>query len=274
MLADAATWLVAAVLLLPVRRHAALRAEADVPGIPATPATTATSTLTELREGWRLFRGTTWLWVVVAAFGLLNAIAAGAWLTLGPALAGETIGRQAWGWVLSAEAAGALLATLVLLRVGLPRPLLVGMLAVSLLGVPMVILGTDPSVGLLVVASFVAGIGMEVFGMGWNLAMQENVDDTSCPGPTPTTHWARTSPCRWASSSTARWATGSATPRGRLEWRRLRDRRPLRPAVPVGAHAAPGPARRHCRRLTGRRAPARRRCGGPSRCRGARRQVT
>jgi MFS family permease len=177
VLADAATWLAAAVLLLPVRRQAAVRAEADVPGIPA-PATTATSTLTELREGWRLFRGTTWLWVVVAAFGVLNAIAAGAWLTLGPALAGETIGRQAWGWVLSAEAAGALLATLVLLRVGLPRPLLVGMLAVSLLGVPMLILGTDPRVGLLVVASFVAGIGMEVFGMGWNLAMQENVDDT------------------------------------------------------------------------------------------------
>ena len=108
---------------------------------------------------------------------MLNAIGAGAWLTLGPALAGETIGRQAWGWVLSAEAAGALVATLVLLRVALPRPLLVGMVAVSLLGIPMVVLGLDPRVGLLVVASFVAGIGLEVFGMGWNLAMQENVDE-------------------------------------------------------------------------------------------------
>ena len=56
----------------------------------------------------------------------------------------ETIGRQAWGWVLSAEAAGALVATLVLLRVALPRPLLVGMLGGSLLGIPMVILGVDP----------------------------------------------------------------------------------------------------------------------------------
>ena len=171
VLADAATWLVAALLLLPVRRHASPRAESQASG------DTATSTITELREGWRLFRDTTWLWAVVAGFGVLNAIAAGAWLTLGPALAGETIGRQAWGWVLSAEAAGALVATLVLLRVALSRPLLVGMVGASLLGIPMAILGVDPRVGLLVVASFAAGIGLEVFGMGWNLAMQENIDE-------------------------------------------------------------------------------------------------
>jgi MFS family permease len=172
VLADAACWLVAALLLLPVRHHASTRAAAPERVGPAT------STLTELREGWRLFRGTTWLWAVVAGFGVLNAIAAGAWLTLGPALAGETIGRQAWGWVLSAEAAGALVATVVLLRVALPRPLLLGMAAVSLLGIPMTMLGLDPRVGLLVAASFVAGIGLEVFGMGWNLAMQENVDES------------------------------------------------------------------------------------------------
>jgi len=174
VLADAATWLVAALLLVPVRHRATPRAALDLAGHPAS----APSTLHELREGWRLFRGTTWLWAVVAGFGVLNAIGAGAWLTLGPALAGGTIGRQAWGWVLSAEAAGALLATVVLLRVRLPRPLFVGMLAVSLLGVPMLVLGLDLRVGLLVVASFAAGIGLEVFGMGWNLAMQENVDES------------------------------------------------------------------------------------------------
>ena len=38
-------------------------------------------------------------------------------------------------------------------------------------------LGVDPHLVALVVAAFVAGAGIEVFGMGWNLAMQENIDD-------------------------------------------------------------------------------------------------
>ena len=69
------------------------------------------------------------------------------------------------------------MATGVLLRVALPRPLLVGMLGCSLLGIPHGHARARPGVGLLVVASFAAGIGLEVFGMGWNLAMQENIDE-------------------------------------------------------------------------------------------------
>ena len=58
----------------------------------------------DLREGWRYFVGTTWLWVVVLAFGVLNALSAGAFGTLGPVLAKETsIGETGWGLVLSAR---------------------------------------------------------------------------------------------------------------------------------------------------------------------------
>ena len=41
----------------------------------------------------------------------------------------------------------------------------------------MMMLGARPALVALVVAAFVGGIGIEVFGMGWNLAMQENIDD-------------------------------------------------------------------------------------------------
>ncbi len=168
VLLDAAAWLAAAALLLPVRRAVGRRQVRDAP---------QESALTELREGWALFRGTTWLWVVVLAFAALNAIGSGAWMTLGPALASETIGRQAWGWVLSAESVGVLVATVVLLRLPLPRPLFVGMVGAAALGAPIVLLGLAPSTALLVGASLVAGIGLEVFGMGWNLALQEHVPD-------------------------------------------------------------------------------------------------
>lgn len=162
---DALTWAVAALLLLPVK-------------IPPRPARTEeTSTLDELREGWTLFRRTTWLWVVVLGFGGLNMIHNGALFTVGPVVAQDTIGRQAWGWVLSAEAAGLLVMSLILLRVRLERPLLWGMLAIVLNALPMLMLGIDPVVTALVVAAFVGGMGIEVFSIGWSLAMQENIED-------------------------------------------------------------------------------------------------
>ena len=115
--------------------------------------------------------------MVVLGFGVLNAIHSGAWFTLGPARAKETIGEQGWGLVLSAEAVGLLLMTLIMLRVPLKRPLLLGMLGISLLGLPILMLGAYPHLAILMIATFVAGAGTEVFSMGWNLAMQEHVPD-------------------------------------------------------------------------------------------------
>jgi MFS family permease len=162
---DALTWLLAAVLLLPVR-------------LPArAPREEASTAWTELREGWDLFRGTTWLWVVVLAFGLLNMIHAGAWNTLGPAVAQDTIGKQAWGYVLSAESVGLLLMTVVLLRLPIGRPLRLGMVGCAVMGLPILLLGVEPRLAVLLVAAFLAGAGIEVFSIGWNLAMQENIPE-------------------------------------------------------------------------------------------------
>jgi MFS family permease len=166
LMADAITWFVAAVLLLPV----------DIP--PRPPRTEAKpSAVAELREGWTFFWQTTWLWVVVVAFCFLNAIHAGSLFTLGPAVAKDTFGAEGWGLALSAESAGLLLMTIVMLRVRLERPLLLGMLGITTLGIPVLTLGLQPEVTVMVVAMFVAGAGTEVFSIGWNLAMQEHIDD-------------------------------------------------------------------------------------------------
>jgi MFS family permease len=167
LLVDALMWLVAAALLLGMRVPRRESARTERP-----------NTLTELREGWDYFRRTTWLWLVVLAFCALNAIHSGAIATLGPVIAKQTIGAQGWGLVLSAEAAGLLLMTVVLLRVRLERPLLFGVLAISLVGLPMILLGVYPHVGLVAAAMLLAGAGVEVFNLGWTLAMQENVDES------------------------------------------------------------------------------------------------
>jgi MFS family permease len=164
---DALTWLAAAALLAGTR-------------VPPREARRqhGRGTLAELREGWDFFRRTTWLWLVVLAFCALNAIHTGAMSTLGPVIAKQTIGEQGWGLALSAESAGLLLMTIVMLRVRLERPLLYGILAISLVGLPMIVLGLYPHAALVAAAMLLAGAGVEVFNLGWSLAMQENVDET------------------------------------------------------------------------------------------------
>ncbi len=162
--ADALSFLIASLLLLPVRLPGPVR-DAD-----------AQSTFAELREGWSLFAGTTWLWVIVLAFGVLNAIHSGALLTLGPVVAKDTIGEQGWGYILSAESLGLLAMTAVMLRRRLERPLFFGMLGIATAGFPMIVLGAAPELLPLVVLAFVAGAGIELFTLGWTLAMQEHIE--------------------------------------------------------------------------------------------------
>jgi MFS family permease len=164
---DASTWLVAA----------ALMAKVKIPAREPRAGAPKPSTLHELREGWQLFIGTRWLWIVVTAFCVLNAIHSGALFTLGPALADHTIGADGWGYALSAHAIGLLAMTLILARVRIRRPLLSGMIGISLLSVPMIMYGLDPALVPLVIAMFVAGGGIQVFGIGWDLAMQENIEE-------------------------------------------------------------------------------------------------
>jgi MFS family permease len=63
------------------------------------------------------------------------------------------------------------------MRLPLRRPLRTGMIAISLFGLPMLVLGFEPVLAAAMVGAFLGGVGMEVFGLGWNLAMQEHVPD-------------------------------------------------------------------------------------------------
>lgn len=163
---DAFTYAVAIVCLAQVR----------LPAQEAAPSRRA-SMWRELRDGWSEFTSRTWLWVVVVVFGVNNAIHVGVIGVLGPLLASTTpgLGEAAWGMVLSAEAAGTVLMTLVMLRLAQRHPLREGMVAVSLVAVPILALGLSPQLVVLVVAFFVAGAAVEVFGVGWSTALHEHV---------------------------------------------------------------------------------------------------
>jgi len=114
--------------------------------------------------------------VIVLAFGVLNALASGGFSTLGPAHAkASEIGVHGWALILSAGAAGLVTTSIVLLRVPLRRPLLFGMLGCAVYAGQMIALGTTTELWVLMAVAFVGGAGIEIFGLGWELAMQEHV---------------------------------------------------------------------------------------------------
>ncbi|GAB3630856.1 MFS transporter [Microbacterium shaanxiense] len=131
----------------------------------------------DLRTGWDEFRSRTWLWVIVLAFMIMNAIHVGAWGVVGPYIAknNELLGITGWGWVISAEGVGVLLMTLVLMWFPLKRPLRLGMIGMAFFAIPLTMLGLHPAVALLAIAALLAGAGLEVFSTGWNVAMMETI---------------------------------------------------------------------------------------------------
>ena len=135
------------------------------------------SMVRDLREGWSEFTSRQWLWVIVVAFGVTNAIHVGVIGVMGPLVAKTTpaIGEAGWGVILAAEAAGTVLMTLVMMRLRLTHPLRAGMIATAVIAVPLAMLGVAPAIVPLAVAFLIGGAAIEVFGVGWNTALHEHV---------------------------------------------------------------------------------------------------
>jgi MFS family permease len=125
-------------------------ARVDVPF--AGVAKAAGTVLADLREGWGEFRSRTWVWVIVAQFGVVNAALAGAGGVLGPVVADQSIGRKAYGLVLAASTLGLVAGSVVALRYQPRRALLFGTSAVLVTALPPLALALTPTVALLMVA--------------------------------------------------------------------------------------------------------------------------
>jgi MFS family permease len=164
MVVQAIGWLIAIPILALVK-------------LPPPAHSGGTTMFHDLRIGWQEFWSRSWLWTVVLAFMVMNAIHVGAWGVVGPYIAknNDMLGIAGWGWVVSAEGVGVLLMTLLLLWFPLRRPLRFGMIGMAAFAIPLTVLGAHPAVVLLAIAAFIAGAGVEIFNTGWNLALMENV---------------------------------------------------------------------------------------------------
>jgi MFS family permease len=163
---DAGTFAVSALSL------AALR-------LPRRPREAArASTLADLREGLRIVRSRTWLWVMILYFGVFNVVAFPAFSVLGPYLAKHSLGgASAWATILTGGAIGAVLGGLLALRVQPSRPLLTGELACLLVAVPTALLAVHAPALAIAAASLTATTGVIWADAVWHTLLQRQIPE-------------------------------------------------------------------------------------------------
>jgi MFS family permease len=144
--------------------------------LPAGLRMAGSSVVQELREGWHDFWSRTWLWGIVVQFGILNAAESGAVNVLGPNVAKHHLGGPAgWGLVLTAQAVGLILSGLLLLRWRPRRLLLVATFGAFGIALPCLALARPLPLPAVLVFAFAAGCGMQIFGVLWGTAVQQEI---------------------------------------------------------------------------------------------------
>ena len=159
---DAGTYTIAAVLYSLIR-------------VAHTPRATRERMLSELADGAREVLRHTWLWLLIGQALLYHLFYGGAQGVLGPIVVGDTWGEQAWGWALSALMAGFVAGGLVALRWRPRRLLRAGVLMLALTAAFPLAMATAGHVGLVLLGAFVHGVGLQLFSVSWDLAIQQNI---------------------------------------------------------------------------------------------------
>ncbi|MFJ4081413.1 MFS transporter [Streptomyces iakyrus] len=146
--------------------------------VPAAPPAPSPGLVHELRVGWQEFTSRSWVWVIVVAFCFLNAGSTASFAVLGPAVADTTgIGRSGWGLVVAAGSLGAVAGGVLSLSWRPRRAILVGCALMGLTAMTPLLLALAPYTWALVVANFVAGVGIEQAGVAWYSTLNEQIPE-------------------------------------------------------------------------------------------------
>jgi predicted MFS family arabinose efflux permease len=160
---DAVTFLVSAAFVFQVK-------------VPVAAREAGASFVHELREGWGEFRSRAWLWSIVVGFMFINAFGFGSYFVLGPIVSNDHLGgASAWGLILASSAAGMVIGGLLALRWKPDRILLAAMLAMFALAPVSFLLAIPTPLVPIMVASLVGGVGVEIFSVMWDMAMQQQI---------------------------------------------------------------------------------------------------
>jgi MFS family permease len=130
----------------------------------------------DLREGWSEFRSHTWLWVIVAQFGVILMAWYGGFEVLGPVVARAHLGGAAgWGAITASESVGLIAGGLVSLRFTPRRPMLFVVLIGGAIALSPISLAGPWPLPVVCLASLCLGVTMEIMMVQWTVALARNI---------------------------------------------------------------------------------------------------
>ena len=131
--------------------------------------------LSDLRAGAAEVFRHTWLWVLIVQALVYHLVYGGAQGVLGPIVVSRTFGDAAWGWALGALMLGFMAGGLVTLRYRPRRLLYAGTLFLALTACFPLAMALHVQLSVVLLGAFLHGLGLEIFSVNWDLAIQQNV---------------------------------------------------------------------------------------------------
>lgn len=134
------------------------------------------SLVSELVLGWREVRSRAWVWVSIVDFSFFHFFVLGCFYVLGPLVAARELGgASAWGTLLAVYGLGALVGSVLALRLAPRRPLATAFFGSLLFAPALALLGFPAPLALLAAGWAAAGVALGLGSVLWETALQEGI---------------------------------------------------------------------------------------------------
>ena len=135
------------------------------------------SLFSDMAEGLREVLRHTWLWLLIGQALLYHLFYGGAQAVVGPIVMEDEFSRSSWGLALGTLMAGFVVGGLVCLRWRPRRILYIGTMLLSLTAAFPLAMALSDRLWPILVGAFLHGVGLQIFDVFWQVAIQENIPD-------------------------------------------------------------------------------------------------